>query len=672
MINVVYCAQFHDFSGYGIAAREYLKALDAVVKQNGINLKIYSVIASKASHIPEEYEILLDKYSFNSDKEITDFIQNQYICLWHMPPVMGLTSDDMFKTSSKHSRRLKEIINRSVKNINYLAWETDTLPQNYRDSIEYFNTSEVWVPSSFNCDLVSHAKINNIKINTVSHVVDTSKEYSFEEINIPFNLDNKFIVLSNSQWTERKGFDILIKAFLSEFYNNEDAVLILKTLESQTHNTKQIQEEVLKIQNLLSFKKNDFKCKIIILTGYYTQNQINWLYKKSSILASLTRGEGFGLTLSESVCMKIPVLCPSEGGHTDFLDPKSSYFCEGHWDSCMLGIEPYDHNSKWFETHIHSVKNNLRKAYIDFFNDKSKYHQLTQKALDFINSRKIGYYDIGLKISLLLKDTYSSFVDSNENENNKKYNIKNLLIQSTNIQDKIEILKNSYAGEDCYILNCGPSLNEYSKEYLDNLLQDKLVFSVKQAWERHPEITDFHFFNCCNLPIAKNGFEHYSYINRNKPITIASSNYQEGMRWSRFQKYDLFLNVPVRTEIENEFLCFTKNFDSYLLEKQIPRPCGPGIMLETVIYTAIHLGVKNIFALGWDLSYNNIKDVDNYKHFFGDTKNLFNRGDILDWEIEANRQISKDLYYWLASKGINLYLASTQSSLYEGIPRVKL
>ena len=198
-----------------------------------------------------------------------------------------------------------------------------------------------------------------------------------------------------------------------------------------------------------------------------------------------------------------------------------------------------------------------------------------------------------------------------------------------------------------------------------------MVFTVKQAYDRHPEVSDFHFFNCCNLPVKHDKFVHYDYSN-SETISVTSSNYTPQLRWSPYQEYDIFLKVPIRTEKDNEFICRTKNFDKFLFNRTVARPSGPGIMLETVVYMAVHLGVNNIYALGWDLSDKNITKVDEYNHFFGSTSGLLNRGDMLDWEIGETRDASKDLYYWLKSKNIGLHLISSLSSLYTNIPRVTL
>jgi len=142
------------------------------------------------------------------------------------------------------------------------------------------------------------------------------------------------------------------------------------------------------------------------------------------------------------------------------------------------------------------------------------------------------------------------------------------------------------------------------------------------------------------------------------------------MRWSQVQKTDLFFKIPIRTEINNEFLTVTKNFDDYLLKNTLTRPCGPGIMYETVFFMAQHMGFKEIVCIGWDLRHQSASD-DNYEHFYGQTHGLVNRGDVLEWELSVTANASKELYYWLKSHNINIKVASS-SAVYEKIERGKL
>lgn len=241
---------------------------------------------------------------------------------------------------------------------------------------------------------------------------------------------------------------------------------------------------------------------------------------------------------------------------------------------------------------------------------------------------------------------------------------------SFNYREKVKLLHNKYQHEDCYILTCGPSLKKYSEDFLYDFLKDKLVFTVKTAYNigKLSEISDFHFFNCCNLPILNSNAEHYAYEDT---ISISSSNFEYGLRWSSFQKTDIFFKIPqVNPQTNmNDFIAINKHFDKFMLNKQFERPVGPGIMYETVIFTAVHLGVKNIITLGWDLSNTSIDNPNEYPHFYNKNQSMINRGTIMPWEIEATTAASKDLYLWLNKNNINMTIASENSALYNEIPR---
>ena len=464
----------------------------------------------------------------------------------------------------------------------------------------------------------------------------------------------------------RKGFDKLLQAYISEFGSQKDALLLVKTYASpETGGTiEPIKKEIKFYRDIIRIK--DKANNIVLLPSFLSTKQLNWLYDKSDAFVLLTRGEGFSLPIAESIMRERPVIVPKEGGHVDYIHPDVAFYVDGDWDTCISIMPPYDVDGEWFECSVKSARAKMREAYNCWKNGTLKKKGQIGKE-HIVNSN----YDLE-SVGKLFIETSKKVFESKKFKS-KVAKLKRELDFNKNLQGKLDVLHNSYEGETCYILNCGPSLNETPTCDLKEKLKDKLVFSVKQAYEKFSDITDFHFFNCSNLPSLKgDGFfqEHYQY-NKNV-IAVASSNYGMGVRWNTYQKNDIFFKVPIRTEINNEFIVKTKEFDKYLLKEHPERPCGPGIMYETVIYMALHLGVKKIVVLGWDLSYNDPKSLKEYKHFYGETENLVNRGDILAWEITETREASEDLFKWLRNKGVELELVSNQSTLYEEIPRVSL
>jgi hypothetical protein len=87
-------------------------------------------------------------------------------------------------------------------------------------------------------------------------------------------------------------------------------------------------------------------------------------------------------------------------------------------------------------------------------------------------------------------------------------------------------------------------------------------------------------------------------------------------------------------------------------------------MLETVIHFAVHLGVKNIKTLGWDLNAHGC-------HFYEEGK-VDNKGCEIPWDIKANAEAVPSIVEWLKTKGINLTTISKTSSLSETVERIEL
>ena len=246
--------------------------------------------------------------------------------------------------------------------------------------------------------------------------------------------------------------------------------------------------------------------------------------------------------------------------------------------------------------------------------------------------------------------------------------IKRQLNKLQTYNDKISSLKDSYSNEHMFLLASGPSLGEVNPEELREKLKNSLTFSVKQAYLEYQKETDFHFINDCNLPFI-NGYAGYRYGVKSGPIVIASSGYPEDHARKRFapaQQWDIFCRVldPLVYPKSNfGRLCENNNFEEGLFDKRVERPCGPSITLETVIYMALHVGVKNIYAIGWD------SGSKAGEHFYDSKTHLTSNR---NFEYEMVQKGSAPLYNWLKESGVNLHLVSKVSALSKQIPRIEL
>ena len=258
------------------------------------------------------------------------------------------------------------------------------------------------------------------------------------------------------------------------------------------------------------------------------------------------------------------------------------------------------------------------------------------------------------------------------------HNLKNNILQYEDISDRLQLLKDSYKDETCYIVSAGPSLKNYSTEYLKEKLQDKLVISIKQSFNILKEIVDFHVLNFTN-------FQPYDYEKTNNIVVWeVFEQYHPEMILKNNLKCELMLPVVGNRESDivkriDESQAGKLSFDDYSLDKTMNRMYGPGIMYETVIHLARYLGVKKIITLGWDIGdvskFNGDKYEDVWQdHFYEDTsdKMAYAPTPMNFHEVNTVVNSTEYLYKWLLSKDVELNIISDRNPAHESIPRIEL
>lgn len=182
----------------------------------------------------------------------------------------------------------------------------------------------------------SHSK--NVYKNTVAMAEDTQTNAKFEyrlqtpieHVSYPTknfkslpkldleNIETSFNFLAVAQFGPRKNLPNTIKWFVEEF-KDEDVGLILKTniAKNSVIDRETISNDLRKFISAFP----DRKCKLYLLHGDMTEEELHSLYKNSKVDAflALPHGEGFGLPIFEAAYSGLPVIATGWSGHLDFL-----------------------------------------------------------------------------------------------------------------------------------------------------------------------------------------------------------------------------------------------------------------------------------------------------------------------------------------------------------------
>jgi glycosyltransferase involved in cell wall biosynthesis len=211
------------------------------------------------------------------------------------------------------------------KKILYTMMETsETLHKDYVERINLFN--EVWVPTNFGANLMKNNGVSRpIMVMPLGVDIDRysakTPKYNFE------GALNEFVFLSVFKWGYRKGYDILLKAYMDEFSSDDNVSLVLVTRCETDPNPNRISEDLSFIRSGIDKKEEELP-HIAVYTKPFSEKDMPKVYTASNAYVSISRGEGFCLPVVEAASCGLPVISSNCSGTTDFLTEENSYLVE--------------------------------------------------------------------------------------------------------------------------------------------------------------------------------------------------------------------------------------------------------------------------------------------------------------------------------------------------------
>lgn len=212
------------------------------------------------------------------------------------------------------------------RKIGFTTWETDCLPAKW---VECINTTvdEVWCPSTYNKDVFIKSGVT-IPIKVVPHVYLKKSVISKKNINLYSCLSESFcnttdtyIFYNISELNERKGVIDLVQTYCSTFTKADAVRLILKV--HYRDYTQENKNYCLQVLGDVIKKFGESAPGISIIVDNLSDTQLQCLHTIGDCYVTLTKSEGFGLTIFDAYMRKKTIIATGYGGHIDFLG--SSY-----------------------------------------------------------------------------------------------------------------------------------------------------------------------------------------------------------------------------------------------------------------------------------------------------------------------------------------------------------
>ena len=202
------------------------------------------------------------------------------------------------------------------KNIGYGVFETDRIPQAW---VPFCNDMDAIIsPSQFNKQIFEMRE----DMKTPVYVVENGITDSFN-INVsPLeDFKDKFNVVTVGLLQNRKGFDVVLNAFLHAFKNESGVRLIIKIYTDS-------QEEIKMLKNFISeIRKyhNAYEPEVLIIGSFLKNSVMAQLFKSADLFVTATRGEAWGHAAPQAAAVGAPVAVTGWSAPAEILPSAVAY-----------------------------------------------------------------------------------------------------------------------------------------------------------------------------------------------------------------------------------------------------------------------------------------------------------------------------------------------------------
>jgi glycosyltransferase involved in cell wall biosynthesis len=330
--KALFVAPLRDFSGYASVSRDYVRALNDA---GGLHLVTRDLRYDGGEYKRNPLEELLSKRD----------AQNINIIIQQTTPNEMEPKDGCF-------------------NVGIFCWETDRIPDLW---IQQLNKMDlILVPCEDN--LLTVRKCGVLTPVEKIHYSCTTEEYD-EELT-PFVIpgaSHAFKMLAICQYSKKKGIDPLLKAYLSEFREQDNTVLLLKTYFGPNDG----QAETQKMAEILNVMKNALRLKkypkVQLIHEVLDFHDIKRLYATADLYCLPSRGEGWGVPHFNALGYGLPAIATRGTGPEEFITPECGWLVNSHLSPCIDMPHPhefmYTAKDNWHEPQVCDLKRCMREAY---------------------------------------------------------------------------------------------------------------------------------------------------------------------------------------------------------------------------------------------------------------------------------------------------------------------
>lgn len=249
---------------------------------------------------------------------------------------------------------LKHGVPADTRFVRYTAWEFGSMPKLWYDAL-HVECDDLWLPSTCNVDAFAADGFPADRLAVVPYGVDPSV---FRPPAHSRSEESPFRFLFIGATIPRKGIDILINAYFRAFTRDDNVLLTVKDVNTQTfYRGKGTGAEI------AAFARMPL-ARLEYMDATFTDRDIVKLFGESDCFVLPSRGEGFALPVLEAMACGLPVIVTDGGATDDFVDESVGWRIPSKRIICAPGEPVPTLGTAWLlEADVQALAHTLRYVY---------------------------------------------------------------------------------------------------------------------------------------------------------------------------------------------------------------------------------------------------------------------------------------------------------------------
>lgn len=369
MKNLLFIGPYRQKDGWGLASRDYIRAIASTDSVNISTRPIYLAPANNDNEFNDEQIIsyennIYDKYDYVVQKMLPEYFYYDARYGKNIG-LFTLEINDFSKTSV-------------LRNINRM--------------------DELWVPSSMERDtLVKSGVTKPVKI--ISEPLNIDRFTTVPKIQFNAGIKDYFKFYTICENNFRKNLKDLILAFNLAFSINDPVILIIKT----NGNPEQLQSFSDSIKKQLHIGR-PFK-KELWVTHRMSDEELLAFHDGCDCFVMPSYGEAFCRPAAEALCLGKNPIINKNTGTKDFINNDNGFLVKSHKTPIVMEHHPiagntdyYNANQYWYQIDIYDLIEKMQQA---FHMHKKDHESWIKKSQLGINSKdNFSYKTIGQKLCI--------------------------------------------------------------------------------------------------------------------------------------------------------------------------------------------------------------------------------------------------------------------------------